>query len=57
MRIKESILEQAKEKFENHCEEILNRIEADIDWYWSDEYIKEHIEIKDLEFTEDGELI
>ncbi len=49
------ILERAKEKFEDHCSQILKDIEADIDYRFTDEAIKEDIECNDYEFTEDGE--
>ncbi len=52
--IQEQKLERAKEKFEDHCEDILNRIENDIDYRFSDEAIIEDIEANDYEFTEEG---
>jgi hypothetical protein len=52
--IQEQKLEKAKEKFEDHCEDILNRIENDIDYRFSDEAIIEDIEANDYEFTEEG---
>lgn len=49
------ILKRAKEKFEDHCSQILKDIEASIDYNFTDEAIKESIECNDYEFTEDGE--
>lgn len=53
--IQEQKLERAKEKFEDHCEDILNRIENDIDYRFSDEAIIEDIVANDYEFTDNGE--
>lgn len=47
-------LNNAEEKFGNHCDEVLNRIEADIDYRFTDEAIIESITSNDYEFTEDG---
>jgi len=52
----ETILEKAKEKFEEHCENILNRIEYDIDYRFTDEAIIEDIHANDYQFTEQGNL-
>lgn len=49
-----TILEKAAEKFSNHMEEVLNRIEQSIDWQFSDECIAEDIEINQYEYTADG---
>jgi len=50
------ILKNAIEKFENHCENILDRIEKDIDYRFSDEAIIEELEINSFEFLENGEI-
>ena len=52
----ETILESAKEKFEEHCEDILKRIERDIDYRVTDEAITEDILANDYEFTKDGKI-
>ena len=52
----QEILSNAIDKFEQHCEDILNRIEADIEYQFTDEAIKEYIEANEMEFTEDGEI-
>jgi hypothetical protein len=48
------ILENAAEKFNDHMEEVLNRIEQSIEWQFSDECIAEDIEINQYEYTADG---
>lgn len=48
------ILKQATEKFEGHCEDILKRLQADIDYRFTDEAIKEDIEANEYEFLIDG---
>ena len=48
------ILENAQDKFSNHMEDVLNRISDAYEYYFSDEYITEHLEINEYEFTEDG---
>ena len=50
----EAILKLAEEKFENHCEDILKRIEADIDYRFTDEAITEDILANDYEFLSNG---
>ena len=50
----ESILESAVEKFENHCEEILKRIETDIDYRFTDEAIIDDITCNKYEFLSNG---
>lgn len=50
------ILEQAEDKFSNHCQDILNDIESSIDYWFSDEAIIEDIESNGWEFTEKGEV-
>lgn len=52
----ETILETAKEKFEEHCEDILKRIERDIDYRFTNEAITEDILANDYEFTKDGKI-
>ena len=50
------ILEQAEDKFSNHCQDILNRIESEIDYMFSEEAIIEDIQANNIEFTEEGEI-
>ena len=52
----ESILEGAKVKFNNHILDVLKRIEADIDYRYSDEAVIDDIIGYGYEFLEDGEL-
>lgn len=49
------ILEKAADKFSDHMETVLNRIESSIEYYFSDEYISEDLEIN-YQFTEDGKI-
>ena len=51
-----TILEIAEEKFKNHCQDILNFIENDIDYRFTDEAIIEDIQANNIEFTEEGEV-
>ena len=51
------ILDNAKDKFKEHCNYIFNSIESSYDYYLSDECIIEDIEANEYEFTKDGELI
>ena len=48
------ILENAAEKFNDHMEEVLNRIEQSIEYQFTDEYIAEEIEANEYEYTADG---
>jgi hypothetical protein len=48
------ILKNAAQKFSNHMDEVLNRIEQSIEWQFSDECITEDIEINEYEYTADG---
>ena len=50
------IIDSAVKKFENHCENILNRIKKYIDYRFSDEAIIEDILSNSFEFTEDGAI-
>ena len=50
------ILEQAEDKFSNHCQDILNRIDSGIDYKFSGEAIIEDIQANNIEFTEGGEI-
>lgn len=50
-------LSAAKRKFEDHCSYILERIENDIDYRFSDEAIIEEIEANGYEFTENGKKL
>ena len=52
----ETVLEIAKEKFEEHCEDILKGIENEIDYRFTDEAITEDILANDYEFTKDGKI-
>ena len=49
-----AILDKATEKFENHCDDILRRLQADIEYRFTDEAIKEDIESNDYEFLISG---
>lgn len=48
------ILLNAANKFNDHLEEVLNRIGEAIDYQFSDEYIAEEIEMNEYEYTADG---
>ena len=48
------ILDYAEVKFSNHMDDVLNRISEAYEYYFSDEYIAENLEINQYEFTEDG---
>ena len=48
-------LENAKIKFSNYCEDILNSIEESIDYYYKDDYIIEELKSHDNLFLENGE--
>ena len=50
------VLNNAVKKFESHCEGILERLQADIEYRFTDEAIKEDIEINDYEFLISGKL-
>jgi len=52
----ETILETAKEKFEEHCEFILKGLENELDYRFTDEAIVEDIIANDYEFTKDGKI-
>lgn len=49
------VVDAAKSKFDNHIQEILKRIEADIDYRFTDEAIIEDILANDYEFLVSGE--
>lgn len=51
-----SILEDAKVKFDNHIEDVLERIESDVEYRYSNEAVIEDIIANDYEFLENGEL-
>jgi hypothetical protein len=51
------ILDNAKEKFEEHCSDILQSIEKSYDFYHSDECIIEDIKCNEYEFTKEGKPI
>jgi hypothetical protein len=48
------ILLNAANKFNDHMEEVLNRIEQSIEYQFTDEYIAEEIEANEYEYTADG---
>jgi len=48
------VLKTAYEKFDNHVQDCLNRIEEDIDYRFSDEAIIEDIIANEYEFLKDG---
>jgi hypothetical protein len=48
------ILKNAAQKFSNHMDEVLNRIEESIEYQFTDEYIAEEIEANEYEYTADG---
>jgi hypothetical protein len=50
------ILEKATAKFENHCQDILKRIETAYDYRFTDESILQDIESNSYEFFENGTL-
>jgi len=50
----EHIVEEAKIKFDNHIQSVLKRIEADIDYRFTDEAITEDILANDYEFLSNG---
>ena len=50
----DSLIILAQEKFNNHIQEVLKRIEADIDYRFTDEAIIEDIEANDYEFLSNG---
>ena len=54
MEVDYKILDVAEEKFKNHCNYILDRIEMGIEYRFSREGITEDIYSNDWEFTEDG---
>lgn len=49
------IMDAAKERFDDLMQDVLKRIEAGIDYRFSDEAIIEDIKANEFEFTEDGE--
>lgn len=51
----ENTLRQAQNKFENHCEDILSRLESDYDYRFTDEALIEDIYANDYEFLENGD--
>lgn len=52
----EGEIDEAIEKFEDHVGCCLDRIEADIDYRFTDIAIEEDIKANDMEFTEDGTI-
>jgi hypothetical protein len=48
------ILENAKDKFSDHMETVLNRIESSYNYYFTDESIIEHIKSNEIYFQIDG---
>jgi hypothetical protein len=51
-----TILKNAKNKFSNHMETVLNRIESSYDYYFTDQSIIEHIESNEIYFQIDGSI-
>ena len=50
----DEVIYNAQNKFKNHIEDVLKRIEADIDYRFTDEAIIEDIEANDYEFLSNG---
>jgi hypothetical protein len=50
------ILDTAYELFNDHMDRVMDRIVADYDYYFSDEYIAEDIEANGYDFTENGTI-
>lgn len=50
------ILENAKDKFSDHMENVLNNLESYFDYCFSDESLINEIEINDYKFTENGNI-
>jgi len=50
------VLEKANDKFSDHMEMILNRIESSYDYNFTDQSIIEDIQANDYQFTEDGNI-
>lgn len=50
------IIQAAIEKFEDHCKQILERIENDYEYRFTDESIIEDIEANEIEFLIDGSI-
>jgi hypothetical protein len=50
----DDLILSAKEKFDNHIEDVLKRIKTDIDYRYSDEAIIEDLESNDCEFLSNG---
>ena len=51
-----NILENAKDKFSNHMENVLNNLENSFDYCFSDESLINEIDANDYQFTENGEI-
>lgn len=49
-------IEDAVEKFEDHCQTVLNRIETSYEYRFTDEAIIEDIEANEVEFLMDGTI-
>jgi hypothetical protein len=50
------ILKNAKDKFSNHMETVLNRIESSYDYYFTNESIIDHIGSNEIYFKYDGSI-
>jgi hypothetical protein len=50
----EKVLENAKIKFDNHIQDVLRRIERDVNYRYSDEDIEENILANEYEFLSNG---
>jgi hypothetical protein len=52
----QDIIDNAVEKFESHCEDILRRIESSYEYQFSDEYIIDEIISNEYEFLDNGKI-
>jgi hypothetical protein len=50
------ILENAKDKFSEHMETVLNRIDASYEYYFTDESIIDDIKANEYQFADDGNI-
>lgn len=51
-----NVINNAVDKFNNHIDDILRRIESSIEYQFSNEAITEDLKYNDYEFTEDGNI-
>ena len=52
----DDVILNATDKFDEHIHDVLKRIEADIDYRYTDEAIIEDIQANEYDFTENGEI-